>query len=267
MRVATVIPLNVGMDSPVFCLLKFLDDERIGVGVSLDVTKEPGWQRFGDVVVVDVGGRVQVLDKDGVVRPSCSTHNSALVDVLDVSGLHGESVDDNGEVRYLSAVFFESFWTFDSIGGFIRVEAMLEIFNGRLTSSPNGIEASVMFGLLRCESFCKSTIPSCLGCGQGLVDAFLGVVTILLKGGNEGLVSILVVDGVTQLADSRASDVLGQGSNGFGRELIFPVVDEGEGALGIDDGDFGHLQDFGRHLEVNLGSKDFAVFKRVIGRG
>ena len=60
---------------------------------------------------------------------------------------------------------------------------------------------------------------------------------------------------------------MGQGSNGFGGELIPPVANEGEGALGVDDGGFGHLQDFGGHLEVNLGSKHFAVFERVIGRG
>ena len=61
--------------------------------------------------------------------------------------------------------------------------------------------------------------------------------------------------------------VLLPSSNGFGGELIFPVVDEGEGALWVDDGGLGHFQDFGGHLEVNLGSKHFAVLKRVIGRG
>ena len=45
-----------------------------------------------------------------------------------------------------------------------------------------------------------------------------------------------------------------------------PVVNEGEGALGVDDGDFGELQNFGRHLEVNRGSKHFAILKRIIGR-
>ena len=76
-----------------------------------------------------------------------------------------------------------------------------------------------------------------------------------------------MVDGATQLVDSRASDVLGQGSNSFIGEPVFPIVDEGEGALRVDDGDFRQLQDFGRHLEVNRGSKYFPVFKRVIGRG
>ena len=74
-----------------------------------------------------------------------------------------------------------------------------------------------------------------------------------------------MINGVAQFVDSRASDVLGQGSNGFGGKLIFPVVDEGEGALGVNDGDFGKFQDFGRHLEVNQGSKHFAIFERVIG--
>ena len=54
-----------------------------------------------------------------------------------------------------------------------------------------------------------------------------------------------MVDGVTQFADSRASDVLGQGSNCFVGESIFPVVDEGEGALRVDDGYLRELQDFG----------------------
>ena len=57
-RVAAVISLDVSMDPPVFTLLEFLDNERVGVGVGLDVGKEPGGEGFGNVVIVNAGGGV-----------------------------------------------------------------------------------------------------------------------------------------------------------------------------------------------------------------
>ena len=58
MRVAAIIPLDVSVDSPIFTLLELFDDEGVGIGVSLDVSKEPGGQGFGNVVIVDAGGGV-----------------------------------------------------------------------------------------------------------------------------------------------------------------------------------------------------------------
>ena len=58
MRVATVIPLDVGVDAPVFCVQNLFDDEGISVGVGLDVMKEPGRKGFRDVIAVDAGGGV-----------------------------------------------------------------------------------------------------------------------------------------------------------------------------------------------------------------
>ena len=57
-RVAAVIPLDVGMNSPVLTLLELFDNERVGVGVSLDVGEEPSGKGFGDVVIVDARGGV-----------------------------------------------------------------------------------------------------------------------------------------------------------------------------------------------------------------
>ena len=264
-RVTAIISLDVGVNSPILGLLELFNDEGIGVGVSLDMTKEPGWERLGDVIIVDAGGGVEVLDENGVIGASSCAHDSTLVDIFDVTGLHGKPVDDNGEVRHLSAVFFKPLWALDCIGVLIRTEAMLEVFNSGLAASSDGVEVGAVFGLLRRESVRKSMIPSCLGCSQGLVDMLLSVVSLLSKSGNEGLVSVFVIDGVAQFPDSRASDVLGQGSNGLDGESVFPVIDEGEGTLGIDDGDFGELQNLGRHLEINRGSKHFAIFERVIG--
>ena len=135
MRVAAIVSLDISVDSPVLALLEFFDNEGVGVGVSLDVTKKPGWEGLGDVVVVDARGCIEVLDKDGVIRSSRGTHDTTLIDVFDVAGLHSESVNNDGEVRHLSSILFESLRTFDGIGGFIRVEAMLEVFDGCLTSS------------------------------------------------------------------------------------------------------------------------------------
>ena len=177
------------------------------------------------------------MDENGVIGPPGGTHNSSLVDVFDVSSLKGEAVDDNGEVRYLPAIFFKSLWAFDGIGSFILMEAVLEVFDGGLASGSYGVEVGAMFSFLQSESLHKLTIPSCLGCGQCLIDVVLGVVSLLSQGGDEVLVSILLIDGAMQLFDSSVSDVLGQGSNGLDGELISPVVDEGEGALGVDDGD------------------------------
>jgi hypothetical protein len=266
-RVAAIISLDVSMDSPVFTLLEFFNNERVGVGVSLDVSEEPGGKGFGNVVAVDARGGIQILYEDGVVGASGCAHDSALVNVLDVSGLHSEPVHDDGEIGYLPAILFKSLGALDGVSILVGTEATLEILDCSLTPSSDCFKVSAVFGLLRLESFRKSTIPSCLGCRQGVVDATLNVVSFFSEGGDEVLVSIFAVSGALQLVDSRASDVLGQGSNGFGGELVPPVVNEGEGALGVDDGGLGHLQDFGGHLEVNLGSKHFAVFERVIGRG
>ena len=57
-RVAAIVSLDVSMDPPVFTLLELFDDEGIGVGVSLDVGKEPGGKGLGDVVTVDARGGV-----------------------------------------------------------------------------------------------------------------------------------------------------------------------------------------------------------------
>ena len=190
-----------------------------------------------------------------------------MVDVFDVTGLHGEPIHDDGEVGYLPAVLLKSLRALDGVGIFVGVKAGLEIFDGGSAAGSNRFKVSTVFGLLRLESFRKSTIPSCFGCRQGVVDVTLNIVSLFSEGGDKVFVPIFTVDNVLQLVDSRASDVLGQGSNGFGGELISPVVNEGEGAFRVDDGGFGHLQDFGGHLEVNLGSKHFAVFERVIGRG
>jgi hypothetical protein len=74
---------------------------------------------------------------------------------------------------------------------------VLKVFNGGLTSGSDGIEVSTVFGFLRSESFRKSMIPSCLGFGQCLINAFLGVVSLLSQGSDEGFVSIFMVDGMT----------------------------------------------------------------------
>ena len=56
--VAAIVSLDIGMNSPVLGLLELLDNEGIGVGVGLNVIKEPGRERFGDMVVVDARGGV-----------------------------------------------------------------------------------------------------------------------------------------------------------------------------------------------------------------
>ena len=244
-RVAAIVSLDIGVDSPVFGLYELLNDEGVGIGVSLDVTKEPGGKGFGDVVVVDARGGVEVLNEYGIVGSSSGAHDSTLVDILDIAGLHREPVDDDGEVGHLPTILLKSLGAFDGVSIFIGTEAVLEIFDGGSTTSSDCFEVSTVLGLLRLESFRKSTIPSCLGRRQGVVNALLAVISLLSKGGDEVLVSVFTVGGALQLVDSRASDVLGQGSNGLGGELVLPVLDEGEGALGVDDGGLGHFQDFG----------------------
>ena len=57
-RVAAVIPLDISVDSPVFCIQNFFDDEGVSVRVSLDVMEEPSGKGFGDVIAIDAGGGV-----------------------------------------------------------------------------------------------------------------------------------------------------------------------------------------------------------------
>jgi hypothetical protein len=195
MGVAAVIPLDVGVNSPVFGLDELLDKKRVGVGVSLDVTKEPGGKGLGDVVVVDARGGVEILNEDGVVGASGGPHDASLVNVLDIAGLHGESIDDDGEVGYLPTILLESLGTLDSVSVLIGAEATLEVFDCGSAASSDCFKVSAVLGFLRLESLRKSTIPSCLGRRQGVVDAMLNIVSLLSKGGDEALVSIFVVGG------------------------------------------------------------------------
>ena len=185
------------------------------------------------------------MDEYGVVgAPSCA-HDLALIDVFDVASLHGESVHDDGEVRYLATIFFKSLGALDCVSILVGSETGLEILDGDPTARSDSFKVSAVFSLLGCKSLRKSTIPSCLGRGQCSVNMVLDIISFFSEGGDEVLVLFFAIDGTLQLVDSRASDVLGQGSNGLGGELVLPVVDESEGALGIDDGGLGHLQDFG----------------------
>ena len=171
MGVTAVILLDISMDSPILASLELFDDEGIRVGVGLDVGEEPGREGFGDMVVVDTGSGVQVLNEYGVIGSSGCPHDSALVDILDVAGLHGESIHDDGEVRYLPAILFESFGTLDRVSILVGVEMTLELFDRGSSAGSNGFEIGAVLGFLRRESLRKSTIPSCLGLGQCLVDA------------------------------------------------------------------------------------------------
>ena len=128
--------------------------------------------------VVDARGGVQILNEYGVVGASGCAHDSTLVDVFDVTGLHGESVHDDGEVGHLSAILFKPLGTLDSVSILVGAEATLEIFDGGSTTGSDCLEVSAVFGLLSLESRRKSTIPSCLGCRQGSIDAVLDIVSL-----------------------------------------------------------------------------------------
>ena len=195
MGVAAVISLDVGVDPPVLGLYELLNNEGIGVGVSLDMTEEPGGEGFGNVVVVNARGGVEVLNKDGVIGASGGAHDSTLVDILDITGLHSEPVDDDGEVGHLPSILFKSLRALDGVSILIGSEASLEIFKRGSTASADCFEVRAVLGLLRLESLRKSTIPSCLGRQQGSIDAVLNIVSLPSKGGDEVLVSVFAVGG------------------------------------------------------------------------
>ena len=135
------------------------------------------------------------MDEDGVVGSSSGPHNAALVDIFDVAGLHGESVDDDGEVRYLPAILFEPFWTLNGVSILVCAEAALKVLDGGSTAGSDCFQVGTVFSFLRLESLRKSTIPSCLGLRQGSVDTVLNIVSLLSKGGDEILVSVFAVGG------------------------------------------------------------------------
>ena len=133
--VAAIVSLDIGMDSPVLRLYKLLDNEGVSVGVSLDVAEEPSGKGFGDVVVVDSRGGVEILNEYGVVGASGGAHDSPLVDVLDVASLHCESVDDDGEVRHLSSILLESLGAFDGVSILIGSVAAVSAEAGSKTEA------------------------------------------------------------------------------------------------------------------------------------
>ena len=91
-------------------------------------------------------------------------------------------------------ILFKSFGAFDGVSILIGAEATLEVLDGGSTPSLDCFKVSAVFSFLRLESFRKSTIPSCLGCRQGAVNATLNLVSFLSEGGDKVLVSIFAVD-------------------------------------------------------------------------
>ena len=103
------------------------------------------------------------MNEYGVVGASGCTHDSALVNVFDVTGLHGEPIHDDGEVGYLPAILLKSFGALDGVSILVGAEAALEVLDCGSTASSDRFKVSAVFGFLRFESFRKSTIPSCFG--------------------------------------------------------------------------------------------------------
>ena len=264
--VGAVIPLDVGVDSSVIGSKNLSDDKRIGVRMSLDISEEPGGKGVGDLVSIDVGGSIQVLDEDGIIgTPGCA-HDVTLVDIFDVSGLHSESINDDGEVGDTASILFETFRAFDCISLFISADAAFELLHRGPRTSSYSFDADQMVGLLLSDSCGHSLLLISLSLAYGVVDAPLSDILLLAKAGDKLLVAGVSIDGGVQFLDSGIGDTLGQGCNSLGCKLVSKVGKEVEGTFQFHDGDFGKFHDVGQHFEVNLGSKDFACLKHVIGR-
>ena len=146
--IGAVIPLNVCVDTPIVGSEDLLNDEGVGVGTSLNVSEEPGRKGVRDVVGVDVWTGVEILNEDGVIRSSSSTHDTSLVNVFDVASLHGEAVNDDGEVGDAASILFETLRTLDSVSLFIGMDVMLQLFNSGSGASPDSLDADPVVSLL-----------------------------------------------------------------------------------------------------------------------
>ena len=92
------------------------------------------------------------MDKNGIIGSSSGTHDASLVNVLNVTSLHGEPVNNDREVGDASSVLFEALWTFDGIPILVGVDTASELFDHGPRTSSYGLDADQVVGLLFGES-------------------------------------------------------------------------------------------------------------------
>ena len=86
-------------------------------------------------------------------------HDVALVDIFDVTGLHGESIDDDREMGNVTSILFEAFRTLHCISLLIGVDAVFELLNRGPRTSSYGLDADHVVSLLFGESCGHALLP------------------------------------------------------------------------------------------------------------
>ena len=82
-----------------------------------------------------------------------------MVNVFDVTSLHGEPIDDDGKVGNVALIFSEAFGTFDCISLLVGVDVVFELLDCGPRTSSYGLDADQVVGLLFGESCGHALLP------------------------------------------------------------------------------------------------------------
>jgi hypothetical protein len=243
--ISVVVALEVSVESPIFQPERFLDHQGIGVGVGLNLSKEPGWHGVRDVMGVDAGDGVEVLDENVVVLSSGRTHDSSLVNILDVAGLYDISIDGDGEMGNTSVVLFETLQTLGFGGSLIVSDVTLKVTNGSSGSGLKGRGAEIPKSFSLSNGGIESFLPDDIGFSASRVNSLLRSVGLSSEAFNEfGLVSDSSGFGV-QLGNSGTGDGFSQGVSSLGCESTSGVIEDVKSSFWFNKGLANHLEDCG----------------------
>jgi hypothetical protein len=243
--VSVVVSLEVSMESPILQSERLFDHQGVGVRVGLDLSDEPGRHGVRDVMRVDARDGVEVLDEDVIILSSGRTHNSSLVNILDVEGLDGIPFDGDGEMGDTSVVLLKALWALGFGSSLIVRDATLEITNGSSGPGFNGCGVEIPKGFSLSNGCVELFLPDGVGFGASRVDLLLDCVGLASEALNEcgfvGDSSGLRV----QLGNSGTSDGFGQGVSSLGCESTGGVIKDVESPLWFDKRFAHHLEDCG----------------------
>ena len=115
------------------------------------------------MVSVNLGGGIETLDKNGVIGSSGGSHDTSLIDILDIPSLYGISVEDDGEVGNVASVFFESLWTLNCVSLLIGMDAVFQLLDHGSGACLDSLDTDQVVSLLLSEGRSHALFPVGLG--------------------------------------------------------------------------------------------------------
>jgi hypothetical protein len=185
------------------------------------------------------------LDEDVVILSTGGTHDSSLVNVLDVMGLKGVSINGDREMGDASIVLLEAFWAFGFGSSLIASDATLEVTDGSSRSGLDSCGVEVPKGFSLSNGCIELFLPDDIGLGVSCVNSLLDCIGLASEGFDEGGFMADLGGLRVQLGDSGTSDGFGQGMSSLGCESTGGIIEDVEGSLWFDEWLTNHFENRG----------------------